>query len=130
MATPEGQTIINGLKGLINQVVGIKSDIARVLSAISLLNSLITEGFATIRAAINGIVEIILQLIRSLFGNGDSIDYDRIFEIVHSAHRTTRDLISSAHQATREIIVNQLYAKIEAGFANLESLIKSLKLSV
>ncbi|MGF1964599.1 MAG: hypothetical protein RMX99_034555, partial [Aulosira sp. DedVER01a] len=74
-----------------------------------------------------------------------SVDYDRIAGIVNNAvnglgdliissHQATREIISnsinSAHQTTREVIVNILSPKLEAGFANLESLIKSLKLSV
>ncbi|BAY10300.1 hypothetical protein [Calothrix sp. NIES-2098] len=146
MATPEGQHIINGLKKLKGQIVGIKSDlvrieskipseeriVSRILGALSLLNSVISEGFSTIRTSTNALRDIILQLIRSLFGSGDSksIDYDRIFSIVNSAHQTTRSLISDAHQSTREVIVNILSPKLEAGFANLESLIRNLRLSV
>ncbi|BAY10303.1 hypothetical protein [Calothrix sp. NIES-2098] len=74
-----------------------------------------------------------------------SIDYDRIAGIVSNAvnglgdliissHRSTREIINnhinSAHQSTREVIVNILSPKLEAGFANLEKLVKNLKLTV
>ncbi len=125
------QIIINKIRSMIDASITrleqkidnlnarLESDSQAILKAITALQNVILTAIYALQNvivnSINSFKDIILQLIKSLFGDSSSND-ERILEA-----------IKAEHQTTRKLIVDIIFAKLDAGFRNLETLISKVK---
>lgn len=105
------------LDEVLSQLTNLVNAVARVIEAIGDLKNTIADIVqGAIKDAIQGLTQVLIQLIKSLFGDGNKdIDYDRIVSIVNTAHN-----------GTQQVILNTLGTQLSAGFQNIEQLVKSL----